>query len=176
MHVDIHLTYRSYRLDFGYQHAIIAFLRIMMFSQTVEYALRAVVCLAQNPDKSLTAQEIARLTRVPANYLSKVLQLLAKEEVIIAMRGVGGGYRLGKPATELSILRVINAIDPLKRIKHCPLGLQSHGTNLCPLHYRMDRVLLDAEEAFAKTMIAELLTDPTRSTPLCEMPVVGSVR
>ena len=140
-----------------------------MFSQTLEYALRAVVCVAQNSDRAMTAQEIAKLTHVPQNYLSKVLQSLAREKIIHATRGIGGGYRLAEPATEMSILRVVNAIDPLKRIAHCPLGLQSHGTNLCPLHHRMDRVLRDAEEVFAKTMIADLLADPTRSTPLCEM-------
>jgi len=140
-----------------------------MFSQTLEYALRAVVCLAQVGDKAMTAQEIAKLTRVPANYLSKVLQSLAREKIIHAVRGIGGGYRLAQPATQMSILDVVNAIDPLKRITHCPLGLDSHGTNLCPLHHRMDRVLRDAEEAFAKTMLSDLLADPTRSTPLCEI-------
>ena len=144
-----------------------------MFSQTLEYALRAVVCLAQVGDKAMTAQEIAKLTRVPANYLSKVLQSLAREKIIHAVRGIGGGYRLAQPATQMSILDVVNAIDPLKRITHCPLGLDSHGTNLCPLHHRMDRVLRDAEEAFAKTMIADLLADPTRSTPLCEIRAPG---
>jgi len=145
-----------------------------MFSQTLEYALRAVVCLAQNDPKPLTTQQVSESTRVPASYLSKVLQLLGKAELISASRGLGGGYVLSIRPAELSILQVVNAIDPLKRIERCPLGLKSHGTNLCPLHHRMDRVLQDAEEAFAKTTIAELLTDPRRSTPLCEMHGVGA--
>lgn len=141
-----------------------------MFSQTVEYALRAVVCLAQNEGKALTGQEIAKLTQVPANYLSKVLQLLAKRNLINATRGIGGGYLLNRSPSELSILEVIDGIDPLKRIRTCPLGLKSHGANLCPLHHRMDQVLSNAEEAFRKTSIAELIADQSRSTPLCEMP------
>ena len=140
----------------------------VMLSQTVEYALRAVVCLAQNDQKSLTTQQMSVLTKVPANYLSKVLQLLGKAELISATRGIGGGYVLNVPATELSILQVVDAIDGLQRIKKCPLNLKSHGTNLCPLHHRLDHVMAEAEDAFRKTTIAELLAEPTRSTPLCE--------
>ena len=139
-----------------------------MFSQTMEYALRAVVCLAQNAGKPLTTRQASVITHVPANYLSKVLQQLGRAGLIAAVRGVGGGYTLSQPAIEVSILQVINAIDPLKRIKRCPLGVASHGKKLCPLHHRLDRVLADAEKAFATTTIAELLADPSRSTPLCE--------
>ena len=48
-----------------------------MISQTSEYALRAVVSLAQSPEQPHTATEIAKLTKVPEHYLSKVLQALA---------------------------------------------------------------------------------------------------
>ncbi|HEX4055061.1 MAG TPA: Rrf2 family transcriptional regulator [Tepidisphaeraceae bacterium] len=146
-----------------------------MFSQTVEYALRAVVCLAQSDGNPLTTQQISALTRVPASYMSKVLQLLGRATLISATRGIGGGYVLSVRPAELSVLQVVNAIDPLKRISTCPLGLPSHGAHLCPLHARLDRVLADAEESFRSTTIAELLIDRSRSTPLCEMrPVKGA--
>jgi Rrf2 family nitric oxide-sensitive transcriptional repressor len=139
-----------------------------MFSQTLEYALRAVVSLAQHVGKPLTAQNLSELTQVPASYMSKVLQSLGKENIIRATRGIRGGYSLALPACELSILDVINAIEPIKRIRTCPLGIQSHGTNLCPLHHRMDAVLEGAEDAFRKTTVAELLSDTSRGTLLCE--------
>jgi len=139
-----------------------------MFSQTLEYALRAVVSLAQHVSKPLTAQNLSELTQVPASYMSKVLQSLGKEGIIHATRGIRGGYSLARPASELSILDVINAIEPIKRIRTCPLGIKSHGTNLCPLHHRMDAVLESAEEAFGKTTLADLIADSSRSTPLCE--------
>lgn len=146
-----------------------------MFSQTVEYALRAVVCLAQADGNPLTTQQVSALTRVPASYLSKVLQLLGRAKLISATRGIGGGYVLSVRPAEISVLQVVNAIDPLKRISTCPLGLPFHSTHLCPLHARLDRVLADAEESFRSTTIAELLIDRSRSTPLCEMrPVKGA--
>ena len=139
-----------------------------MFSQTLEYALRAVVCLAQQDPKPLTTLHISALTHVPSGYLSKVLQSLGKAQIVSACRGIGGGYKLSIPPGQLTILQVVDAIDPLKRIDCCPLRLQSHGSDLCPLHHRMDRVLQDAQETFAATTIADLLNDPAHPMPLCE--------
>jgi Rrf2 family protein len=139
-----------------------------MFSQTVEYALRAVVCLAQDDPKPLTTQRIAERTQVTPSYLSKVLQSLVRANLIAATRGAGGGYVLSVRTSELTILQVVNAIDPLKRITTCPLGLKSHGANLCPLHRRLDRVIADAEDAFRRTTIAELIDPSHEQSPLCE--------
>ena len=139
-----------------------------MFSQTVEYALRAVVCLAQNAEHSLTTQQVSGMTRVPGSYLSKVLQLLGRAGLIQATRGIGGGYTLRRPPVEISILDVVNAIDPIRRITRCPLNLSTHGTHLCPLHRRLDNALAAVQEVFENTTIADVLAEPSRSTPLCE--------
>jgi Rrf2 family transcriptional regulator, nitric oxide-sensitive transcriptional repressor len=77
---------------------------------------------------------------------------------------------LGKPAAELTILEVVNAVEPLKRIRTCPLGLEAHGTNLCPLHSRLDAALATVEAALGGTTLAEVLAEPTRSVPLCPFP------
>src|SRR5690606_24224619 len=112
--------------------------RTSLFSQTAEYALRAVVCLAQHADTSLTTQQIAEMTRVPPGYLSKVLQSLARAKLVASQRGIGGGFTLLRPPDKITILDVLNIVDPLVRIKTCPLGLKSHGTKLCALHRRID--------------------------------------
>ncbi len=145
-----------------------------MFSQTAEYALRAIVCLAQNSDTSLTTQQIAEMTRVPPGYLSKVLQSLARAKLVSSQRGIGGGFTLLKEPDEVSILDVLDIVDPIRRIKTCPLGLKSHGTHLCPLHRRIDDATAMLQKAFAETSIADLLREPSRSTPLCEMTVKGA--
>ena len=61
-----------------------------MLSQTTEYALRAMSCLAYMPDDLVSTAQLAEVTRVPMNYLAKVLQLLSKAELINGRRGVGG--------------------------------------------------------------------------------------
>ncbi len=143
-----------------------------MFSQTVEYALRAVVCLAQHSPKACTTDQISEATKVPKPYLSKVLQNLGRSGIVLSQRGIGGGVTLVKAPEELTILEVVNSVEPIVRIHVCPLGLKSHGQALCPLHRRMDDALAAMEKSFQSTTLAELLAEPTNSHPLCESPKV----
>ena len=141
-----------------------------MFSQTVEYALRAVVHLADYSPSPRTTDQIAAATLVPKPYLSKVIQGLCRAKVVQSKRGIGGGVALVKSPSELTILDVVNAVEPIARIRQCPLGLKTHGLRLCPLHKRMDNALATVEAAFAQTTLAEVLAEPTNSHPLCELP------
>lgn len=93
--------------------------------------LRAVACLAQDPDIPKSADVLAAETKVPRRYLHKVLQDLSAAELVGSRPGPGGGYMLSADADTVSILDVINAVSPLECIRHCPLGLPSH-TTLCP--------------------------------------------
>jgi Rrf2 family protein len=139
-----------------------------MISQTAEYALRAVVCLAQNPDKPLTSSEIAKLTKVPEHYLSKVLKELAKGKIVRSKRGLHGGFDLAHSPDELALLDVIDVVDPIKKIISCPLKLESHGTNLCPLHKKINNSIAHMQDTFREATISTILAEPTMSTPLCE--------
>ena len=143
-----------------------------MFSQTVEYALRAVVYLATHTAEPSTTDDVAAATKVPAPYLAKILQGLNRQGIVKSQRGIGGGVLLARPATELTILEVVNAVEPIRRITTCPLGIASHGVNLCPLHKRMDDALAMVEKAFRESTLAEVLAEPTTSVPLCAFPGV----
>lgn len=143
-----------------------------MFSKSVEYALRAVAHLAYEFPNACTTDQLVLATRVPSStYLSKVLQALVRKGVVKSQRGIGGGITLAKSPENLTILEVVNAVEPIQRIKTCPLGLKSHGIRLCPLHKRMDDAMATVEAAFAKTTLAEVLSEPTHSPPLCEVGV-----
>lgn len=141
-----------------------------MFSQTVEYALRAMVHLAQHAPSPRTTDEIAAATRVPKPYLSKVLQGLRRAGLIAMRRGIGGGVALAGRPQDTTILQVVEAVEPIGRIATCPLGLEAHGTNLCPLHRRLDDALAQVEEAFRNSTLAEVLAEPSSSVPLCAFP------
>lgn len=140
-----------------------------MFSQTAEYALRAVVWLAAHDGTPLTNLEIATAAQVPPDYLSKVMQALGRGGLVQAQRGKHGGFTLSRAASEVTILEVVNAVDPLRRIHTCPLGLRSHGKHLCALHRRMDEALAHIERALGSTSIAELVEEPSPVRPLCEI-------
>jgi Rrf2 family protein len=144
-----------------------------MFSQTVEYALRAVVWLADHPHSPATGQQIAGGTQVPTDYLLKVMQSLGRAGLVHAQRGKGGGFTLSDQPARLTILEVVNAVDPIRRIRSCPLRLTSHRGALCPLHRRLDDALAQIERAFHETTIADLLADESAPRPLCNIAEVA---
>ncbi len=130
-----------------------------MFSQTSEYALRVVLCLASAGGRSLTIAQIAEATHTPKGYLAKVLRNLAKAKLVQSQRGLGGGSVLARPAEEITVYDVIQAVDPIHRITTCPLKIPSHGHNLCPLHRRLDDAIGLVEEAFRNSSIADLVAE-----------------
>ena len=118
----------------------------------------------------MTAQRIAEGTQVPEDYLSKVLQQLVRGGVLTSQRGRHGGFQLARPAAEISMLAVVNAVEPISRIEKCPLALRQHGVRLCPLHRRLDEAYGLVERAFAQTTLAELVDDNRSREPLCAPP------
>jgi Rrf2 family protein len=134
----------------------------------VEYALRAVVQLAAISPKASTTAQLAVVTQVPPAYLVKVLQALVKGGIVVSQRGACGGVSLAYSPEKLTILDIVNATDPIRRIRSCPLELATHGTKLCPLHRRLDAALAQVENAFRSTTLAEVIGDPSRIRPLCE--------
>jgi Rrf2 family transcriptional regulator, nitric oxide-sensitive transcriptional repressor len=137
-----------------------------MFSLTTEYALRATVWLAEKQGLPQTTQQIASATCVPLNYLSKVLQSLGKAGLVRALRGKHGGFELAKSPSSTSVLEIINVVEPIQRIRTCPLGLKQHSQSLCPLHKRLDHAMEIFEESFASATLADLLT-PYSQPSLC---------
>lgn len=137
-----------------------------MFSQTTEYALRVVVYLASLEGTPATINQMASATKAPAGYLAKVLLSLSKAGLVRTQRGLHGGSVLDRPAVQITVYDVIQAVDPIRRITSCPLGLKNHGVNLCPLHRRLDEAIASVESAFRASTIAELVAEPAASRPL----------
>lgn len=139
-----------------------------MLSQTVEYALRAMVQLTYVAPQPVSTDVLAETTQVPRAYLSKVLQSLRRAGIVHSQRGIGGGVSLAKSAADITILEVVNAVEPLRRISTCPLGLEAHGTRLCPLHKKLDNAFATVEASFAETTLEDIVSAPHYgSKPLC---------
>jgi Rrf2 family nitric oxide-sensitive transcriptional repressor len=156
-----------------------------MFSQTVEYALRAVTYLAQNCESACTTEQIAKATNVPQAYLAKVLQSLLRSGITQSQRGIKGGIRLARSAEELTLFDVVQAVDPIKRIEHCPLPAGEEVTDLphhhkqhhlCPLHQRLDDALGAVEKIFRTTTLANLVAAAEAGNPLCHSHSVANER
>jgi Rrf2 family protein len=145
-----------------------------MFSVTAEYALRAVIYLALHPGKPCTGREIAEGTNSPVRYMSRVLRDLTSARVLRAYRGPSGGFELARDASEISVLDVVNVVDPVKRIEHCPLGIASHGKNLCRLHQKLDESIGLLERTLADSPITDLVSASAEGT-IPVTPTIGAV-
>ncbi len=130
-----------------------------MFSQTVEYAMRAMLALAHGDGTPMTTRRIAEVMKVPQSYLSKVLQALVRGGLVFSSRGLRGGFVLVKDPSEISLLAIQNSVNPIQRIHSCPLDLDGHKSDLCPLHGRLDQAMAMVENAFASTTLAEILSE-----------------
>jgi Rrf2 family protein len=139
-----------------------------LFSQSVEYSLRTVVWLATQGGEPRTTRQIAEATKVPQGYLSKILQKLGRGGLVTARRGMNGGFTLRVSPDDLSPLDVINVIDPIKRVKKCPLGMAAHKKSLCPLHQRLDDAIGRIEKELSDTKISELLDTESTNRPFCD--------
>jgi Rrf2 family transcriptional regulator, nitric oxide-sensitive transcriptional repressor len=128
-----------------------------MISQTAQYALRAIVCLAARPHVSLTTAQLAEMTMVPSKYLSKVMQALAREDLVTSRPGKTGGFLLKASPDSLSLQRVIEAIDPPSQAERYPLDIQGYGNPLRPLNQRLSRLNAMLREECAKIYIKDLL-------------------
>lgn len=144
-----------------------------MLSQTTEYALRVMVYLASRSGKPATIAQIAAATQTPEGYLAKVLRNLALGELVRSQRGLHGGSVLARSAKSISVLDVVQAVDPIQRITQCPLGIKSHAANLCPLHRRLDEAIALVEKAFARSSIAELVPEEAGDEPFRDASVVS---
>lgn len=142
-----------------------------MISRSSEYAIRALTYMAQQePGAFHLAQDMARELGIPPAFLGKVLQPLVTRRVLGSQRGRGGGFRLVKPADEVSLAEIIGTQENLERSRKCVLG-QGECSDLhsCPLHVewrsRTDSFLGHLE----RTRLSDLLRYQ-REHPSCKYP------
>jgi Rrf2 family protein len=126
----------------------------VLFSRACEYGVRALVEMARNEDTPLhLAQDLAQRLKIPAPFLAKTLQLLAKEGILHSTKGRKGGFSLARPAREIKLIEIVRAVDGLSLVNDCVLGMPSCGdAQPCAAH---------ANWAEIRTQIAHLLSTTT---------------
>lgn len=137
-----------------------------MVSQTTRYGLIILGHLADRRDTWCPVDEIARATCIPANYLAKILNRLAKEGVVDSLKGWGGGYRLRPSAAERPIRDVILILEGSEPdvIQECMFGLpQCDEKAPCPLHEHWRGIRESYERMMSGISIGELRSDGASS-------------
>src|ERR1022692_2843921 len=108
----------------------------MLYSRSAEYAIRAVVHLAAlAPGDYALAKTIAAETGIPSHFLAKILQELARDGFLKSSKGPGGGFRLGQTAEDISMLRIVEAVDGPGRFDRCIGGSpECNDRAACGMH------------------------------------------
>ena len=145
-----------------------------MISKTVEYALRASVYVAEHGPEPQPTRRVAIGAHVPPAYLAKILSELKRHGVMASRRGTGGGVSLRKSPDQVSLLDIVSAVEPIDRIRSCPLAISHGTTQLCPLHSRLDRAYALVEDAFRGSTLADLVGRPATKKRSCPFPRTGN--
>jgi Rrf2 family protein len=137
-----------------------------MLSQTAEYALRAVLHVAEHgQERPVSVGDIAQALDVPRNYLSKTLHQLSRAGVLVSTFGPGGGFRLAVPAEALTLDFIVAPFDTAGE-RHCLLGrAQCRDGDPCAAHAHWKGISEQIQQFFATTTVAALLRDPNVPLP-----------
>src|SRR5262245_41485941 len=147
---------------------------MLRLSKKADYALIAMKHLATRPDgASASAREIAEQYDIPVELLAKVLQRLARRNLVTSHQGTRGGYRLSRPCPQISVAEIITAIDGPLTVTACSTESENCGQFAkCsvrdPLWKIKDRIVSALTTCSLQEISADLMDPPTTtpSTPL----------
>ncbi len=108
----------------------------MLLPQTVEYAMRAMACLATlPPGEAVRAQVLSTKTGIPVSYLSKILRKLVVADLLISQKGHGGGFTLAYAPAEITFAEIFEAVEYGSHSDRCVFAWDTcDPRNPCPLH------------------------------------------
>ena len=108
----------------------------LMFSKGCQHAIRALVYLAERKDGGpLGVKVVSNDLDLPYPYLAKIIQDLARRDLLVSRKGPGGGIYLSRDPTKMSLLEIVEAVDGPHSLKQCVLGLPACNDAFpCPLH------------------------------------------
>lgn len=149
-----------------------------LYSAGVEYGLHCLTFLVGNcgDTREASVRDLAELQGVPLDYLAKIFTKLAKAKLVVATEGVRGGFKLARPADEITLLDIVNAIDGRKAIFECrdirgrcalfegeapAWALEGY----CSIHAAMLTAQKRMEEALAQQTILDIARKVGRKAP-----------
>lgn len=134
-----------------------------MLSNSSKYAIKAVLFLALKSSRNnkIMVKDIAEPINVPQAYIAKLLQDLARENIISSTRGPKGGFYLDDKNRSQTIMNIINVIDSEKKLTACMLSLEACNKDKpCPLHHVLspsrDKILSNLKSLTIKDLLADV--------------------
>ncbi len=129
---------------------------VFRISDAASLALHSMVLLAANEDQVLSTREIAATLQVSQAHLSKVMQRLRRVGLVESIRGPTGGFKLGKPGEQISLLEVYEAIEGALTATYCLLGTPICRGEKCILGDLLETVNRETREYLAGTSLSDL--------------------
>ncbi len=130
----------------------------MIYSRSAEYAIRAFVNLAQVPEgKYAMVKNIAREEGIPAHFLAKILQQLARKGLLRSSKGPTGGFHLRRKPEEISLMQLVDSLDGLGDYEKCACGLSECNDQMpCGMHDSWSALRTRIVDYLSKTTIADV--------------------
>ena len=135
-----------------------------MLSKSCEYAIRAVLYLSINSteDNKIGIKTIAEDLKIPASFLSKILQKLVKHKLIHSSKGNTGGFYVEENINRQPIIAIVEIIDGLNSFQKCSMGLkQCSHKKPCVLHNSFQKSRNEMFNTLKKTSIMEMSLNVT---------------
>jgi Rrf2 family protein len=133
-----------------------------MFSTSCHYGLQAMIFIALHAteNENVGLSRIAKEQDIPKHFLSKILQMLVKNKLLVSMKGPTGGFNLNRPASKITLIEVIDAIDGLDVFNKCGIGFkQCSDKHPCPIHHDYKKVRNRIQKLFETKTLQELVED-----------------
>ncbi len=131
---------------------------MLLFSKTCIYGIRAVLYVASlGKQEYVPIRSISEQLNISFHFLTKILQILTQQNLMISYRGPNGGVSLAKPAEQIKLIEIIEAIDGYNLFTECILGLPGCGTQSpCPIHAQWALTRQSMQQMLETTSLAEL--------------------
>jgi len=130
-----------------------------MITRKTDYAIRCVLHIAESGKKTVMIHEIAEKARIPRSFLAKILQRLAKAGIVTSLRGVKGGFKLAKKASDISLLDVVEVMEGTVAMNMCAVDKKACSlSGSCCVHPVWVEIRKEVEARLKKMTFAKLLT------------------
>ncbi len=131
--------------------------KLVHFSEAASLALHAMVLIAKS-DTHVNVNSIAEEMGASRNHLAKVLQQMVKHGFLKSVRGPSGGFILSKPADQMTILDIYEAIEGKIDVPECPLDRQICPFNRCLMNGLVTDVTLQFKKYFGEQTLEDFIT------------------
>lgn len=133
-----------------------------MFSKACEYGIRATIYIAMQSLQGtrVNLKDISREIDSPVAFTAKILQQLAKNDIIKSVKGPAGGFQIDKKdISSIKLMHIVSAIDGDKIFNGCGLGLKECDEDFpCPVHFQFKEIRNNLKKMSSETSLYDLAT------------------